>query len=143
MSFKDRIPALAVTAVLIGGVGIIISNMTSGPGNGMLVDVKIPTLSAEAKAGEAIFTNTCAACHGQNAGGSDQGPPLVFSTYNPGHHADAAFYLAAERGVRQHHWRFGNMPAQPGVSKSDIQSVISYVRELQQANGIFFKPHNM
>lgn len=143
MSFKEKLPALAVSGVLIGGVVVIISNMVAGPNKGNRIDVKVPTLSAEAKVGEATFVDNCGACHGENAAGSDQGPPLIHDIYNPGHHADQAFVLAAKRGVRQHHWQFGNMPAQPHVTDDQIKSILSYVREIQRANGIFYKPHNM
>jgi hypothetical protein len=56
--------------------------------------------------------------------------------YRPGHHADVAFQLAARRGVRAHHWRFGDMPPQPTVPADALPAITRYVRELQQANGI-------
>lgn len=106
-------------------------------------DIVIPSFSAEARAGEVAFLKNCAACHGKNAAGTDNGPPLVHDIYNPGHHADAAFYLAAQRGVPSHHWRFGNMPPLPDVTRSEIASIITYVRELQVANGIKYRQHRM
>lgn len=36
MSLKDKIPALAITAVLIGGLAVVVSNMVSGPRNSTL-----------------------------------------------------------------------------------------------------------
>lgn len=143
MRLMENIPAIAVTAVLIGGAAVFISNMVSGPESGIPVDVTVPQFSAQAKTGETAFVENCAACHGQNAGGSDKGPPLVHNIYNPGHHADAAFFLAAKKGVRRHHWPFGNMPPQPKVKDKQIADIIRYVRELQAANGITYKPHNM
>ena len=143
MSIKDKIPMIAVAAVFLGGIAVMISNAASGPNSGLAIDVKVPVLSSNAKSGEAVYSENCAACHGQNAGGSDQGPPLVYDTYNPGHHADGAFYMAVKSGVRQHHWKFGNMPAQPNVSKAETKLILTYVRELQRANGIFYKPHRM
>jgi hypothetical protein len=47
-----------------------------------------------------------------------------------------AFELAVRRGVRAHHWRFGDMPAQPHVPPEEIASITRYIRELQKANGI-------
>jgi len=143
MSIKDKIPMIAVSTIFLGGIAVIVSNALSGSNSGLPMDLKVPTLSSEAKLGETVFSENCSACHGKNAAGSDQGPPLVHITYNPGHHADGAFYSAAKSGVRQHHWRFGNMPAQPNVTPSDIKMIVTYVRELQRANGIFYKPHNM
>ena len=47
-----------------------------------------------------------------------------------------AFELAVRRGVRAHHWRFGDMPPQPTITPDAIHMITRYVRELQQANGI-------
>jgi len=47
-----------------------------------------------------------------------------------------AFHLAVQNGVRAHHWKFGNMPAQDGLTRSDVNTIVAYVREVQQANGI-------
>lgn len=103
----------------------------------------VPGLSETAAAGQSLFAANCAACHGPNAAGSDKGPPLVHPIYNPGHHSDQAFYNAVRQGSRQHHWAFGNMPAQPQVSNEDTALIIDYVRELQVANGITFEEHRM
>lgn len=111
--------------------------------NTALVDVKVPQLSAEARAGQKAFDANCAVCHGQNGAGTDRGPPLIHVIYNPGHHADEAFYFAVKNGVRSHHWRFGDMPAQPQVMDSDIAAIVHYVREMQRANGITMQPHRM
>ena len=91
---------------------------------------------AEFAAGEALFNASCAACHGVRAGGSEVGPPLIHDYYKPSHHGDAAFLLAAQRGVIAHHWRFGNMPPVPAVTADELASIIRYVREVQKANGI-------
>ena len=143
MSIASRLPALAVTAVVVAGLGLMAWKFVGGDGSSARVDVKVPALSAMARKGEASYDENCAACHGANAGGSDQGPPLVHKIYNPGHHADAAFFIAAQRGVRGHHWPFGDMPAQPQVDQRQISDIIRFVRELQIANGITYKRHNM
>lgn len=87
--------------------------------------------------GRMAFDAICAACHGQNAAGrAGYGPPLVHRIYEPSHHADASFFLAVQNGVRAHHWPFGNMPPQDGLTRADVTAIIAYVRELQRANGI-------
>ena len=96
----------------------------------------IPALSAEAEQGKLLFDENCAACHGENAAGSDKGPPFINRIYEPGHHGDAAFAMAAKQGVRAHHWRFGDMPAVAGVTNADVARIVVYVREIQRANGI-------
>ncbi len=101
------------------------------------IDVAVPAqLSAAATQGAEIFAANCQKCHGPNAAGSNQGPPLVHRVYEPNHHADISFERAVEFGVKAHHWRFGDMPPVSGVSKDQISLVVQYVRELQRANGI-------
>ena len=96
-----------------------------------------PTLSESARAGETLFNANCSLCHGANAAGTHQGPPLIHKIYEPGHHSDFSFRNAVRRGVRQHHWQFGDMAPVAGISADDEQQIICYVREMQRANGIF------
>ena len=102
----------------------------------VIVDVRVPELTGSAANGAPIFQEHCAACHGENAAGSDAGPPLVHPIYRPNHHADITFRLAMSNGVRAHHWTFGDMPQQPQIGEADIEMIIAYVRRLQRANGI-------
>lgn len=103
-----------------------------------MAQVVLPeTLSENAEIGKVAFEAKCAVCHGANAAGQDGvAPPLVHKIYEPSHHGDAAFLLAAKNGVRAHHWRFGNMPPVEGVTDGDVKMITAYVRELQRANGI-------
>ncbi len=95
------------------------------------------TLSERAQMGERAFVAKCAECHGENAGGlKRKGPPLVHRIYEPAHHADYAFVLAVQNGVRAHHWPFGDMAPVSGLTEADVGAIVAYVRELQQANGI-------
>ncbi len=104
-----------------------------------IADVTLPTeLSANALIGKRAFEAKCAACHGANAAGQNGvAPPLVHKTYEPSHHSDMAFVLAAKNGVRAHHWNFGNMPAVEGLTDGDVKMIARYIRELQVENGIF------
>ena len=117
-------------AVIFGGM-YFLQNRADEP-----VRVVIPSLSAEAKLGEAAFNTHCAACHGLNAAGSEKGPSLVDTIYRPAHHAGYSFVRAATLGVRQHHWFFGSMPPVLNVTREEIDRIVVYVRELQRANGI-------
>jgi mono/diheme cytochrome c family protein len=92
---------------------------------------------AELQSGEQKFVTNCSACHGVGGVGTKQGPPLVHKVYEPNHHGDAAFQRAAANGVQSHHWEFGNMPKIPGVSPSDVELIVKYVRWLQKQAGIF------
>lgn len=142
---QNNLAMYAVLAVLAGGLGVFLWQATGGRGRGAggALAVVVPQLSPAAVAGKKAFDAVCAACHGATGAGSEKGPPLVHNIYNPGHHADAAFYLAARRGVRQHHWQFGDMPPQPQVRDEELLSIVQYVRELQRANGIFWQQHRM
>jgi mono/diheme cytochrome c family protein len=104
-----------------------------------LAEVIVPaTLSAQAQTGETYFNAVCASCHGTNAAGQDGvAPPLVHRIYEPSHHGDMAFVLAARNGVRAHHWPFGNMPpVEQRLTDGELGAIVSYVRELQRANAI-------
>lgn len=115
---------------------MIVSSQRDDASEPGLASLTLPALTPEQEDGRALFEANCAACHGVNAAGSDQGPPLVHRIYEPSHHGDMAFVLAAKQGVRAHHWRFGNMPAVAGVNDEEVLLILAYVRALQRANGI-------
>ena len=121
----------AVLAVaLVGGGAWWVHRMTADA-------VTIPKFSPKAKGGARLFATNCAVCHGENATGTEQGPPLLHKIYEPGHPPDASFQRAVKQGVMSHHWRFGHMPPVLGLSRKDVAKIIAYVRELQRANGVF------
>lgn len=103
-----------------------------------LVEITLPaTLGPDAAMGKTAFDATCAQCHGENATGKlGMGPPLIHKIYEPSHHGDMAFVMAVQNGVRAHHWPFGDMPPQTGLTQADVKNIIIYVREVQRANGI-------
>ena len=103
-----------------------------------IVGVTVPEeLSFNASLGKRVFEKNCAACHGLNgAGKNGAAPPLVHKIYEPSHHGDMAFLLAAKNGVQSHHWKFGNMPPVEGVEEGDVKLIVLYIRELQRENGI-------
>lgn len=121
------------------------ASSTDAPPNTMpsagrpLVAVTVPAaLSAQAQLGEGFFNAVCASCHGRNAAGQDGvAPPLIHRIYEPSHHGDMAFVMAARNGVRAHHWPFGNMPpVEQNLTDAELGAIIAYVREVQSANGI-------
>lgn len=137
-----RVGGLLILIVIVAGTLMwrqhdqMHGHMTNGQ-RVAIAQVDVPKLTATAIQGETAFNQYCSVCHGQNAAGQ-QGvaPPLVHKIYEPNHHGDPSFVLAAKRGVRAHHWPFGDMPPVPGVSDQQISTIIAYVRELQRANGI-------
>ncbi len=129
----NRTTMLLLGAAIIAG---IVLTYFSRSGRDASLSVKVPQLTAEAQAGRELFEGRCIACHGKNATGTKNGPPLVHKIYEPNHHSDASFYRAVAQGTRAHHWPFGNMPPVTGVKKDEVAKIIGYVRELQRANGI-------
>ncbi|MHC0054071.1 c-type cytochrome [Actibacterium sp. D379-3] len=135
-----KILSVGALAVVAGGVALfgLMPQQAPASAKDALVSVAVPDLSPTAQMGQAVFNAKCAACHGDNAAGRDgMGPPLIHKIYEPGHHGDGSFVRAARQGVKSHHWRFGNMPPVKGVTDAEIGAVITYVREVQQANGIY------
>lgn len=132
--------AIALWLVFRGGAT---ENAVAGgsvlPAPDSIVPVKAPDrLDPLAAAGERAFNAVCAKCHGALASGrKGKGPPLVHPYYRPGHHADEAFFRAVAMGVRAHHWTFGDMPPQSGLTPADVKAIVAYVRALQRANGIY------
>jgi len=127
---------LRVAAVLIGGFAAAFTS----PLLAASLDadtIKLPQMTAALERGKQNYDEKCATCHGRNAAGTDKGPTFLHRVYHPGHHGDSAFYRAAKSGARAHHWPFGNMPPVRDVTDKQIQSIIRYVRALQQANGLF------
>jgi mono/diheme cytochrome c family protein len=141
---------LMIAVAAFAGAGLFLwSNSNDGMQPGRQPDATTPlgaamakvslpdSLSEQAEIGERAFNAACAECHGDNATGRQGiGPPLVHKIYEPSHHGDMSFHLAVQNGVRAHHWSFGNMPPQSGLTKSDVSAIVTYVRELQQENGI-------
>lgn len=134
---------IAAGAVIAIAAGYVLLKRENGPSveataGAPLVAVKVPELTGDALKGEALFNENCASCHGKNAAGRDGvGPPLVHKIYQPNHHADGSFLLAALRGARSHHWPFGDMPPVEGIKEDQVASIVTYVRTLQRENGIF------
>ena len=141
MKIHNNLPKYFVVGFFAVAGGLWLAQSNSPPTvAGNQITVKVPHFTAQAAEGKKAFDSACAQCHGLNGAGTDKGPPLVHDIYNPGHHADEAFFIATQFGVRQHHWPFGDMPAQVQVPKEEI---VRYVRELQVANGIVYREHRM
>ena len=143
MKITEQLPKILISAVVLGGLALAVANFFPKKETSAEAGLTLPEFSPLAQEGQIAFNQNCAQCHGTNALGTPQGPTFIHPVYNPGHHADEAFVRAVLYGVKQHHWPFGDMPAQPQVSKEELQAIISYVRELQSANGISYEPHQM
>ena len=137
MTRNSLFAVAAIAVIAVGAVWMSAPSSHDHSQHGANGDgIKLPVLSQTAVKGEAAFNANCAVCHGKNATGTKNGPPLVHKIYEPSHHSDLSFQRATKFGVRAHHWPFGNMPPVAGVTEAEVERVIAYVRELQRANGI-------
>ncbi len=127
----------AVVLAVAAGIWWKLRDEAPAASGASIVEVTVPELTREARNGKTTFDANCAECHGENAAGSDgAGPPLVHKIYEPSHHGDMAFVMAVRRGVRAHHWPFGDMAPVEGVADRQVAQIVAYVRALQRANGI-------
>lgn len=128
--------ALAAGLLLVAGFSLLVM-LTRRPAPPERTRRPAAVDMAQVRQGEALFARHCMRCHGPEARGSRVGPPLVHRIYEPSHHSDAAFHLAVARGVKSHHWEFGDMAPVPGVKPAEVRLIVKYVRWLQRAAGIF------
>ena len=103
---------------------------------GVQVPKPSPGLMPNPAAGKVLFEKHCASCHGARLQGSDQGPSMLSTIYEPSHHGEAAFQLAVKSGSRAHHWQFGDMAPVPGLTPDDVAQITAYVRLEQRKAGI-------
>ena len=131
-----NIKMIAILALILG-VSYAAWTLFTGPSSAgeESTSVTIPEFSQIAQSGQIAYEENCAACHGINAAGTENGPTFLHAFYKAGHHGDGAFENAAKRGVRAHHWRFGDMPPVEDITDAEIRWIVKYVRELQAANG--------
>ncbi len=98
-----------------------------------------PPSADELAIGQTLYERNCTECHGVDLRGTDKGPSHLSKVYEPSHHADGAFLVAVLRGVREHHWKFGDMPPIPGLDNDDVAAITNYVRAVQEREG--FEPY--
>ena len=134
---EGRMNRAIAVGLVVFGFGILLTGCSQNePGGGVSKGTVFPETPAELKDGEILFNANCSGCHGTHAVGSDSGPPLVDRIYEPNHHADVSFLLAVRKGVRAHHWGFGDMPPIPAVKDEAVERIVAYVRWLQNQAGI-------
>lgn len=119
-------------AAIIGLIVLVVVmfDEPAGPGGG----------SGDAAVGATLYLRNCAVCHGTDLLGTVQGPPLLHQIYAPNHHSDEAFQRAVAFGVQPHHWDFGPMVPIPGLSRDEVAHIVAFVRQEQEAAGIFRDP---
>lgn len=135
MLIVGAVAVIAVIAIVSMGGSTETADAEAG-GNEFNIPVHDPIYVAE---GDVLYQANCASCHGDDLRGTGLGPSLLSVVYQPGHHGDGAFALAAINGVRAHHWGFGDMAPIPGLSQEAMDRIIAFVRETQRIQG--FEPY--
>ena len=131
MTHESRLSRLLLVVVALTLVAT-----ACGDGVGDQVERQDPVLVAE---GAELYTASCAECHGSDLRGTDRGPSHLSTLYEPGHHGDGSFQIAVLIGSTAHHWDFGPMPPVEGLSDSDVEAIIAFVRQRQRDEG--FEPY--
>ncbi len=129
--------ALAAGLFLIAGFGVLVALTKKPEPPRQAAQPPASENMAQINQGKSLFSRNCMRCHGPEAKGTRIGPPLVHKYYEPSHHGDGAFFLAVTRGVKSHHWKFGDMAPVPGVAPEEVALIVQYVRWLQRKAGIF------
>lgn len=126
--------------ILIRVISVLAFALSACGASGSADDSGIEIPDAElVTAGAGLYAEECAACHGADLRGTDNGPSHLSDVYEPGHHGDAAFVLAVRRGVQPHHWSFGSMPPIEDLTDDDIAAIVAFVRDVQNREG--FEPY--
>ncbi len=136
MAGRRRRPGRVLGALLAMLAGM--SAVSSLPAAAQTMDVPKPSagLMPNPAAGKPLYEQHCASCHGADLNGTDKGPPMLHPVYEPSHHGDIAFQIAAARGVKAHHWKFGDMAPVPEVNPDDVAHITAYVRSEQRKAGM-------
>ena len=129
--------ALVAGLFLIAGFGVLVTLTKKPEPPRQAAQPPASENMTQISQGKSLFSRNCMRCHGPEAKGTRIGPPLVHKYYEPSHHGDAAFFMAVTRGVKSHHWKFGDMAPVPGVKPEDVALIVKYVRWLQRKAGIF------
>jgi len=124
---------LALTAAV--GLGALLAVGCGGDGDDRATG---DTAAGAPEAGQVLYAEHCASCHGEDLRGTDKGPSHLSRVYEPGHHSDEAFVSAIRNGSPQHHWDFGDMEPVEGLSDDDVDAIIAFVRQKQAEEG--FEP---
>lgn len=122
---------------LLTALILLLAPLTSAVASSKYSAENPPKVPYKYALGQQKFRKFCSACHGKWGYGTDQGPPFIHGFYKPSHHGDPAFYRAPLKGVTAHHWRFGNMPPVPGITRQDLDSIIPFIRYIQRKNGLY------
>ena len=69
---KELFMPVLIAGVFIGGLVIMFSGNNDSGGGANALEIIVPELTALGEEGKTLFDANCAACHGDNAAGSDR-----------------------------------------------------------------------
>ena len=131
----NKLPALLIGALLLGGLALFASKIVSSTNSGhLVVDVKVPKLSPLEQRGEKLFGKNCAACHGKRGEGAPDwkkiGPdgkypaPPLNGTGHAWHHPLSVLFRVVKHGSPGGQ---GNMPPwREKLSDEEILAAIAW-----------------
>ena len=90
------------------------------------------TVPEEYRAGQIIFHQVCANCHGPDAMGGNKAPKLIQNRFNPENFSNGKIARTILNGSSS-----GAMPSQKDkLSDEEIRQVIKYIRYSQKMSGL-------
>lgn len=120
--------AIPVVVVALAAVVAVVLVATGGSDE----EPAVPGSPEELAFGEEVYGQSCATCHGPEAGGGLAGPPLTHEAYEG--ITDAQIRTAIAQGKPPTLWpQFeAGMAPVPGLSASQVDAVIAYIRDVQR-----------
>lgn len=122
------IPVVVVAVALVVAVVVVATGGSDDP--------PAPGSPEQVALGQEVFDQSCATCHGPGGGGGLAGPPLTHEMYEG--LTDADIRTVIEQGKAPENWpRFeAGMTPVPGLSVTEVDAVIAYVRSVQREAGL-------
>ncbi|MDX1739547.1 MAG: c-type cytochrome, partial [Alphaproteobacteria bacterium] len=88
---QAKLLPILVSAIILAGLGSMIYRASGSVDSVEITEIQF---TSAAQNGKVAYDNTCAACHGESAKGTDSGPPFLHKVYHPGHHGNESFIRA-------------------------------------------------
>lgn len=92
------------------------------------------TATPDVAAGEQVYADRCAACHGRDFQGSAQAPSHLEPYFAPDNTSDEDYRNAVRNGAETAEFDYNSMPAL-NLSDQEITDVIAYIRSVQVERG--------
>jgi len=102
----------------------------------VIESVKVEKIAMDMPGYQLYMDNGCSNCHGDKLQGGTNGPPLVYPMYKRTSHSKGRFFVSIRNGVKQDHWYFGDMPANPQLTDSEIDDLISFISKSIKLNDL-------